>query len=729
MGSESERRRAAVSALSLLFGVATAPAWFLLAKDSRSWTLFGLTAGLTALAFACHFLAGRRSALAGVVMILGMAVAALLAGRFSGSTDWYYLLVLPVIASGLIFAPPYSLLTAVLAATCLALVWPEGRPFGPPLVLFLSGGLAVVGGAEPGRQLVSVHWRQSSRYHELVAQLRQRQGELNKTVKALDTAYRLLEDSHYRLAAARREADQWRDLKTRFATNLSHELRTPLNVVLGFTRLIYRNPGLYGFACWPESLMADMVQVQRNAAYLSDMVNDIIDIARVDALAMPVRREPTDLRQVVREAVETASALASDKQIDVESHVSEMPTLHIDPVRIRQVLFNLLNNAIRFTERGSVTVHARLDPGEVVVRVSDTGPGIAGEQLEAVFDEYRQLGRPREGSETGKGLGLAIAKRFVQLHGGRIWAESEVGKGSTFSFTLPLHEKTTASARYPSLQPLPKPAGRPKVVVVDEDGIATSFLRRCLEDYVFLHAASPAEAEALATEERPLAVLVNVDPHLEANVGSPSVAEGVPIIRCTLPSTRWLSGLERFSAVLSKPVTAEALLAALGKVVPLGQPASLLVVDDDRSFVQLLSRTLQVEAGPTLTVVAAYNGADALRKARHLKPRAILLDLVMPEMNGFELAQELAADPDLASVPLIALTAATPGEDDLAERGAFFSFTRTGERGQPMLLSLIAAALEAASGLSASRASESARHARASTDGERQGSRPVRPAS
>ncbi|MHB0877154.1 MAG: sensor histidine kinase, partial [Anaerolineae bacterium] len=261
----------------------------------------------------------------------------------------------------------------------------------------------------------------------LAEQVRNERGELNRTIKALDDSYQLLEKTNRDLLLARQEADTLRDLRSRFATNLSHELRTPLNIILGFTQLLWTKPHVYGYSKWSDALLRDLSEIRRNAGYLAQMVDDIVDLARVDALAMPVRREPTDLCRLVEEAVAAVSAPATDRGLTVSASCSGgIPTLLLDPLRIRQVLYNLITNAMRHTTRGSVTVTVQVTGDGVVTSVADTGCGIPEGELKTIFNEFYQVGRPKESADSGKGLGLAIAKRFVQLHGGRIWAESEV---------------------------------------------------------------------------------------------------------------------------------------------------------------------------------------------------------------------------------------------------------------------------------------------------------------
>ena len=687
---EREARGSVLGSFLLLAGLGLLVAWLYLCWDNTSWTLFSVTVSGTALCLLSYGLRQEHERLAIAMLLSALAVVPLAAAALSGNGAWLFLLSVPIVVSGFI-CPFWA--TVLLAVALLGICDLSGlaeaatSPLGMSLI---ANSLVACAGASELRGFLQLHWRRSLQAYQLTRQAHERQGELNRTIKALDTAYRLLEESNYQLAALRREAEEWRDLKTRFATNLSHELRTPLNVILGFSQLIYRNPKLYGFTEWPEALMRDLVQVQRNAAYLSDLVNDIVDLARVDALAMPIRREWSDFKKLVEETASTVESLAQGKGIPI--HLSlppEVPNLYVDPVRIRQVLFNLLSNAIRFTDAGEVRVSVAVGDQEVVVSVADTGRGIPPEELEGIFDEFRQLGRPRTGEDSGKGLGLAIAKRFVQLHGGRIWAESKLGEGSIFYIALPLQEKAVGWLRTKGAPQMPGKRAKPKVLVLDQDESSVNYLRRHLEMYDFLRVSSWNEAEEYARG----AIAIIINEGRATCTGSSAAAEqpsdSIPVVRCALPSASWLCGQARFAAVLTKPVSSEALLAAVRAVCDGSLPSCLLVVDDDRSFVQLVARTIQAEGGGMTRVVTAYNGEEALRKARWLRPNAILLDLVMPNMSGFQVFEEMQREDQLRSTPIIAVTAASPGEDDIASRGSTFWAGFRGLASQKTVLELI----------------------------------------
>ena len=696
--------------------------------------------------------------------LLGLWLVPLVILLFFTPFPWVeFLLLFPVLAAAVLIQPWAGLLVAVaLAGLCLLARGNSAAVAALAIILASLWQWAVL------RPLYSLLERYSQRSLEaslLTEELRDERGKLNRTIKDLDASYQLLRQMNTDLILARKEADSLRDLRHRFATNLSHELRTPLNIVLGFSRLIYRKPQLYGYNTWSEALRRDLAEIQRNASHLSQLVDDVIDLARVDALAMPVRREYTDLHRLVEETLAMVRSLAEEKGLALQAECSpHLPMVPVDPVRIRQVLYNLLTNAIRYTDAGSVQVQARLVEAEVVLSVVDTGRGIPADELSTIFNEFYQVGRPKTDVDSGKGLGLAIAKRFVQLHGGRIWAESEPGHGSSFSFSLPLAAKTTVRVGQTTPLPLAVRPGKPKVLVIDESEAGAGgaeavchYLSRRLENYEFVAVPKEDVLEAALAAERPLAVIGRLQPGLnnEADVASaagddvPSrLPAGVPFVRCTLPGSDWLVRGSSFAAVLTKPVESDTLLETISRVgvrpkerrsaglapaqgeqgaaTDVGgqeRPLTILIADDDRGFVQLLMRTIESacdegsdeylsapdvghRAGgrelpepwrkrPKPRLLYAYNGRDALATMRRAHPDVVLLDLLMSDMSGFDVVAQARLEPDLRETPIIAVTAATPGEDEVTAKGAAVSLSANGGFRPGALLQVLGALLGA----------------------------------
>jgi len=677
--------------------------WLALGRNPKDATLTVAAFGISAILGLSVLLRNLRSPLPAAFLVTGIATAIGLTAHIAEEPLLLTFVAVPVSLAGSLVAPAASLVAASLAAAGVTLT-DAAAPTGCLVsLLYAFAGISTWAALSPQRSLLDLLWRRSLDATHLTNQLRRKQGELNRTIKALDLSYQLLEKTNRDLAVAKREADILRDLRNRFATNLSHELRTPMNIILGFSNLLYRNPQLYGYEEWNPLLLRDLAQIQRNARFLSQLVDDVVDLARVDAMAMPLRRERTNIKTIVDDVLESFASVARSKHLEITVQAApDLPELFGDPVRIRQVLFNLLANAVRFTERGRITVQVQRQGDSVLVSVRDTGRGIPEAELSTVFDEFYQVGRPKTDPDSGKGLGLAIAKRFVQLHGGSIWAESEVGKGSTFTFTIPILERSLSRLSESSPAPLPISRQVPKVLVISHDDTAANYLNRRIQGYEFVTAEEPTRLNDLLPELRPVALMLDPTACSKEDILKAlpvgDWADNTPVIEYPLPSMQWIIGEKEFAAALVKPITSQQLISAIKSATGNHHRTSeILIVDDDRGFVQLVERTLEAASEPC-QLEAAYSGEEALRKTRHWAPDCILLDLLLPGMSGFETLAALRQEEHLHKVPVIAITAATPGEDNLATQGANLSFIRRKPLAPGELHFLLSAILGMASG-------------------------------
>ena len=246
-------------------------------------------------------------------------------------------------------------------------------------------------------------------------------------------------------ALEREAAERLRELdrsKRRFLANMSHELRTPLTNIIGFTRLLLK--GIDGPLT--EQQRQDLEIIYHNSQHLLGLINDLLDLSQIEAGLMELQFREVDLAELIRSVMSTASALVRGKRVALREEIApDLPTVRADPARIRQVLLRLMANAAKYTDQGSITVRAWTSNGKVMVSVSDTGVGIPPEDLERIFERFEQGGAEDGRRTNGAGLGLSLSKEFVEMHGGQIWVESEVGKGSTFTFSLPLHPPAGAA--------------------------------------------------------------------------------------------------------------------------------------------------------------------------------------------------------------------------------------------------------------------------------------------
>ncbi|MDI7276469.1 MAG: ATP-binding protein, partial [Anaerolineae bacterium] len=480
-----------------------------------------------------------------------------------------------------------------------------------------------------------------------------------------------------------------RRAKEEFVANVSHELRTPLNMIIGFSEMITRAPRVYG-GDLPPKLLADIEIILTSSRHLASLVDDVLDLSQVDAGRMALRREPMSIAESVRAAAIAVTPLFESKGLWLEVDVPEgLPQLYCDTVRVRQVILNLLSNAGRYTDQGGARLQVRHEEDELIVSVSDTGPGISPQDQERIFEPFSQLDGSLRRRHGGTGLGLAISKRFVELHGGRMWFESEVGKGTTFSFSLPVGQSRSAHpagisrwfSPYHEYEPRTRPSRAPRArlaprfVVLEPGDTLQRLLSRYHEGAEIVPVRTIDEAIQEASRLPAQALIVN-DHSPAASADLERVADlpyGTPLIRCWLPGRKEAAeqlGLVRY---LVKPVSPEALLEALDG---LGRPVrSVLVVDDEPEALQLYGRIL-ASADRGYHVLRALTAQRALMLLRERRPDVVLLDLIMPGVDGYALLREKSQDPATASIPVVAVTAQDPARGPIAAN--FLTIARSG---------------------------------------------------
>lgn len=485
----------------------------------------------------------------------------------------------------------------------------------------------------------ALDWADNSqqRVRKLLDAARDRQAELASLTHSLEGSLASLKRAQGELVAARRHADEARRAKNEFVAKITHELRTPLNVILGFSEMMHLSPETYAPATWSPALRRDVAQVYRNSRYLLEMIDDILSLSAFDVVEFGLNREPTAVEPLLLDSVDYARTLFASRPVAVEQRIEGgLPLLMLDRTRIRQVLINLINNAQRFTDAGSVCLAAQGGGGEVVISLADSGSGIPPDQVAHVFEEFYQGDRTLYGRRGGAGLGLAICKQFVEAHGGRIWVESTPGVGSTFYFALPAAAPAASAADDP-------PAGDPALLlVVDSEGGLAALLRRRLPGWQVIHCTPAEDLAGLAALHHPRLVICNgAPPDVLAGALPAGLPGGAPWIECRLPSRLWLAETLAVDGCLAKPVTRQALLAALAPLGP-GATEDVLVVDDNRSFCLLLERMLAA-GDPSCRVRTAYDLASARQAIAERRPRLLLLDLDIGGESGAELVEELAA--------------------------------------------------------------------------------------
>lgn len=502
-----------------------------------------------------------------------------------------------------------------------------------------------------------------TKLQQALDETRERRGELRRMVRALEEATYRIERMNNELLLARQQAELARANKGRFAATVSHELRGPLNLILGFSKLMALSPERYGTPL-PRPYRADVDTVYASSQHVVSLLDDILDLSQIEAEHMPLIKERIDLNQdVVREAVRTVAPLAERKGLTLRMHLDEsLPQALADRVRLRQVMLNLLTNAVRFTERGGIQVRTELVERELRVSVADTGRGIAKDKISRLFDEFYQLHLAEQEGLQGSGLGLAISKQLVGLHGGRIWAESVEGEGTTLFFTIPRPEGSTTPPRSSPRTSRQAESYR-SVLIVHDDPLVLRVLARYLEGYQIIGLPTGEDVVAAVAEVHPRAV-VTTPAQAEALVASiAGTPFDVPILGCAMPDRRRGPQIEGMVAYLMKPITQEIVQSTLSQF-PLGPDPSVLIVDDEPDATRLLGNLVDSSLSQ-VRLLKAYSGRQALDIMRQQTPSVVLMDLVMPDLSGEDTVKCMRADPRLASVPVVIVSGHDPATQEL----------------------------------------------------------------
>ncbi len=653
-------------------GIVTGLVWFIYQASWLEIIDLGAWSGpLSLLAFSllASMLIDRWGPLpAPCVYLAGMAVSVLLAARAYSYPALLSLLALPVGAAGLLIGTGASFLAAAVIDVALlagALLLP--RPWLPLQAAWLTGvsvaamALLLWVAMYPLRMTLRWAWASYEQARRQTEALLDHKGQLNRTLKDLDAAYHRLEIMAGELERARQAAVEARRLKAEFAANISHELRTPLNLIIGFSEMMAMAPQTYDGQSLPPAYRGDVQAIYRSAAHLSHLIDDVLDLSQIEAGRMGLVKEPIALAEVIAEAANTVSPLFEGKGLSFATRIPpDLPPLEADRTRVRQVLINLLNNAARFTDQGGVTLTASRDERDITVAVADTGVGIAPENLGRLFEEFRQVDGSTRRRYGGSGLGLAISKRFVELHGGRMWAESELGQGTTFYFTLPLRAELGISqlpAEWETWARVSARGDERTIIVADRVPETARLFQRYLDGYQVRAAIDREELRQLAGQGPVHALVVVASSSEEGWQELRRVREGVPdlpVAVCTLQGGARASQPPGVKSYLTKPVSQEHFLSALAALG--AEVHSLLIVDDDPEVVRLLSRMVRLAPRP-YRVLKAYGGEEALAILRRRHVEAVVLDLLMPEVDGYTVLERMQADERLRGIPVIIVTA------------------------------------------------------------------------
>jgi signal transduction histidine kinase/DNA-binding response OmpR family regulator len=500
------------------------------------------------------------------------------------------------------------------------------------------------------------------------------EGEIGRLALGVERADRILKDRQAELGRARSEAEAATRAKSAFLAAMSHELRTPLGAVIGFGELLEDE-----VAGELNERQARYVEnIVSSGRHLLELINDVLDLSKVEAGRMELERERIDVQPVLASSLHIVESIARRKNVRVELDiVGPLPEVLVDEGRLKQILYNLLSNAVKFTEEGGrVVLGADVEgsPSETLrIRVQDTGIGIAPEDQERIFGEFEQVDSSLARTEQGTGLGLTLVRRLTALHGGDVQVESIPGEGSTFTVRLPLAETQARTEETPSQRQLepsrlpgaPRPlATAPRVLIVEDDPWARDLLTEYLHEagYRTLWAASGEEALELARTQRPEAITMDVllpgrdGWEILGELKSDQNTRGIPVFLVTVVDDQ-ARGLQLGAmACFQKPVDRQGLLSAIENAISDdgSPPRSVLVVDDDPEAREVARGVLETEG---YRVLEACGGMEGIEVARKERPDVVVLDLLMPDLTGFDVAVVLRESPVTAGIPILVWTA------------------------------------------------------------------------
>ncbi|MFY9743776.1 MAG: PAS domain S-box protein [Candidatus Sulfotelmatobacter sp.] len=487
--------------------------------------------------------------------------------------------------------------------------------------------------------------------------------------------------SNEELELRNREVEHTTRMKSKFLANMSHELRTPLNAIIGFSDLLAE-----GTAGTLNSKQQRFVNhIKQGSGHLLQLINDILDLSKIEAGQLEIRCEDFSVEDAIPEVLSNIRPLAMAKGIEVQQHLEPNQTVFADRVRFKQILYNLLSNAVKFTPKnGKITVACAAQKNMVTISVTDTGIGIRPEDQAVIFEEFRQVGGPSGNPEEGTGLGLAITKRLVEWQRGQIFVESGLGKGSRFTFTLPAGGQThddhiPAAANQTRTV---STTGKPLILIVDDEGPARELMASYLSpDYRIVTASSGVEALQKAQQLRPDAMTLDVlmaegngFETLARLRQTPGLAD-TPVIIVSIVDQQNVGFALGAADYLIKPIRKSLLLETMHKHVapPRDEDDPILLVDDDVASLQLLEEILRSAGYETQSV---QSGARALEVLSSKMVSGILLDLLMPGMDGFDLIRHVRRESTLTDLPIFVMTGKTlsAGETALlaAETQALF---------------------------------------------------------
>ena len=538
--------------------------------------------------------------------------------------------------------------------------------FGSTLVAFLmSLGLQRTI-TRPILELVALARNVSTEKDYAVRAKKYSEDEIGHLIDGFNEMLETIQERDTQLTAAKLKAEGASETKSAFLANMSHELRTPLNAIIGYGELLQEEAQEVG----QEEFIPDLLKITAAGKHLLALINDILDLSKIEAGRMELYLETIDIRATVEDVVATVQPLLEKNVNRLTVNCSDsIGTMRADLIKLRQILFNLLSNASKFAKEGSITVDIVKEQVEgadwVSFAVADSGIGMTPEQMGKLFEAFSQADTSTTREFGGTGLGLAISRKMSEMMGGEINVKSEHGKGSTFTVHLPVEVELPEGQEDLQIDrsaEVSVDSGSGTVLVIDDDPRVREILARFLarEGFAVATASTGKEGLLLARELRPTAVTLDVlMPNMDgwevlAEIKADPELADIPVIMLTILDDKSKGYALGASDYLTKPIDRIRLAAVLEKYRSESPPYHVLIVEDEKMSRDEMVSCLEQEGW---TISAAENGRVALELMADSKPTVIVLDLMMPEMDGFQFVDELQAREEWSTIPIVVVTA------------------------------------------------------------------------
>lgn len=470
-----------------------------------------------------------------------------------------------------------------------------------------------------------------------------------------------LEEKNITLELALEKAQESERLKTEFLTNMSHELRTPLNAVIGFSDILIQ--GIDGEL--NDMQAHDIELINNSGKHLLNLINGILDLAKIDAGKMEIRYENVQVTDIIDNVIQISRALIQNKELELKFEINkDVPEIEVDKMKFKQILLNLLSNAIKFTENGFVQILAQKQDEHILFAVQDTGIGIPQSDYNKVFERFRQLDGTLTRKSGGTGLGMALVKDLIELHKGKIWIESEVGKGTIFYFTLPIKFQSATKSEDTDKQD----ADKHRILVVDDEENNIFLMTRYLNSSGYI-------SKSIRNGNTIIQDVLDFNPHIILldimlpgkdgwevlkELKNNDSTKHIPVIICTVIEHQDQNKLSGVSDYLIKPLDKTDLLKSLKTI--LNKTKKILVVEDSQFDQAILKKMLdQMEY---LEIRMTADPQESLKIISDFKPDLVILDLLMPSYSGFELLEMIRKMQEGKDVPVIVMSGKTLNEEE-----------------------------------------------------------------